>query len=73
VIANGRRIGDVGRGAPTTAASCAFSASISLASSTKANSSARLATMAEVVRASSTGSIAPKLCSHDRQANRRPD
>src|SRR5215207_2241479 len=52
VIANGRRIGDGGRGAPITEASCAFRASISLASSTEANSSARLATMAEIVCAS---------------------
>src|SRR4051812_15518496 len=33
VIANGRRIGDGGRGAPTMAASCAFKASIPSASS----------------------------------------
>ena len=46
VIANGRRIGDGGRGTPTTAASCAFRASISVANSTDGNSSARLATIA---------------------------
>src|SRR5215213_3870003 len=53
VIANGRRIGVGARWAPTTAASCAFKASISLASSIDGNSSARLATMAEMVWASS--------------------
>ena len=49
VIANERRIDDGGRGAPNTAASCALRASISLASPTEANSSARSATMAEMV------------------------
>src|SRR4051794_39904937 len=44
-IANERRIGDGGRGAPRMAASCAFRASISAASSMVPNSSARLATM----------------------------
>jgi hypothetical protein len=52
-IANGWRIGDGGRGTPTTAASCAFRASISLASSTDGNSSARLATIDEMVWPSS--------------------
>ena len=48
VIANGRRIGDGGERS-TTPASCAFRASISAASSIDGNSSARLATMAEMV------------------------
>jgi hypothetical protein len=53
VIANGRRIGDIARWAPPTAASCAFRASISVASSIDGNSSARFATIEEMVWASS--------------------
>ena len=49
VIANGRRIGVGEGGRPTRAASCAFRASISAANSIDGNSSARLATMAEMV------------------------
>ena len=43
VIAKGRRIGVGGGGRPTTAASCAFRAPISLASSINGNSSTRVA------------------------------
>ena len=48
-----RWIGNRGRSAPATPASCDLRASISAAESTKANSSARLPIMAEMVLASS--------------------
>ena len=67
VIANGRRIGDGGRGAPTTAASCALRASISARQLDRRESSARLATMAEMVWASS-GVSRPAPTSSSRSA-----
>ena len=57
VIANGRRIGVDGGGRPTSTASCALRASISVASSMVPNSSARLPTMAEMVWACSGVSL----------------